>query len=88
MRDKKVVIIGGSGFLGQALMIPLLSQGIEVYYGDLNPIVGMEKYFIPLNFSTTVDIPIASTKSPFLAIPMLADVCESVFLKIVSLITL
>jgi nucleoside-diphosphate-sugar epimerase len=49
MKDKKVLIIGGSGFLGQEIMKPLLKEEISFFYADLKPIKGMEENFIHLN---------------------------------------
>ena len=49
MKDKKILIIGGAGFLGQTLIKPLLEKGIAFFYADLKPIVGMEQYFVSLN---------------------------------------
>ena len=55
MRDNKILIIGGGGFLGQALMKPLLEKEVPFYYADLVPVLGMEKYFIPLDVLNTSD---------------------------------
>jgi len=49
MKDKKILIIGGAGFLGQTIMKPLLEEGIPFFYADLKHIEGMEQNFIPLN---------------------------------------
>ena len=46
MKDKKILIIGGAGFLGKAIMKVLLKNRISFFYADLTPIVGMEKYFV------------------------------------------
>lgn len=49
MKGKKILIIGGAGFLGQTMMKPLFDKGVPFFYADLKPIVGMEENFIPLN---------------------------------------
>lgn len=53
MKDKKILIIGGAGFLGQTMMQPLLKKGIPFFYADLKPVAGMEKYFVSLNVLET-----------------------------------
>lgn len=54
MKDKKILLIGGAGFLGQSLLKTFLNDGISVFYADLNPVAGMEQYFIPLNILETI----------------------------------
>lgn len=55
MKDKKILIIGGSGFLGQTIMKPLLKKEVHFFYADLKPISGMKVNFIPLNVLETND---------------------------------
>jgi len=49
MKDRKILLIGGSGFLGQTIMNPLQREGIPFFYADIRPVKGMEKNFISLN---------------------------------------
>ena len=38
MKDKKILIIGGAGFLGQTIMKPLLKEEVPFFYADLKHI--------------------------------------------------
>ena len=53
MKDKKILLIGGAGFLGQSLLKTFLNDGISIFYADLNPVAGMERFFVPLNILET-----------------------------------
>lgn len=55
MKDNKILIIGGAGFLGQILMKSLLKKGIPFFYADIKPAPGMEQYFVSLNVLETND---------------------------------
>ena len=49
MKNRKILLIGGSGFLGQAIIKLLLKEEISFFYADLKPINGIEEKYIPLN---------------------------------------
>lgn len=49
MKGKKILIIGGSGFLGKKIMKAFDKDQVTYYYADLNPVKGMESNFISLN---------------------------------------
>lgn len=51
MKVHKVLIFGGAGFLGKVLIKYLIKEGSEVYYADLNPIIGLENFFIYLDIN-------------------------------------
>ena len=48
MKDKKILIIGGAGFLGQTIF-SLNNNGVKLYYADLIPIKGLEDLFIKVD---------------------------------------
>ena len=49
MKDKKVLIIGGAGFLGKRILHFLEEEGCNCYYADLQPIFGLNDTYISLN---------------------------------------
>ena len=49
MKDNSILILGGAGFLGRAIVNKLSKLRIKFCYGDLQPIKGFEKYFIKID---------------------------------------
>jgi UDP-glucose 4-epimerase len=49
MKDRTILLIGGSGFLGKTIFLQLKSNGFNVHYADLKPIDGFENNFIELD---------------------------------------
>lgn len=49
MNNTNVLVLGGAGFLGKRIIHFLKKENINVFYGDLSPIKGFEKSFIPIN---------------------------------------
>jgi len=49
MTDKKILLIGGSGFLGQSILNALGKGDNSIFYADINPIKGFEANFILLD---------------------------------------
>ncbi|RMZ49955.1 NAD(P)-dependent oxidoreductase [Flavobacteriaceae bacterium PRS1] len=49
MKGKSILIIGGAGFLGKSILSLIDQDNTKVYYADLNPIKGLEDFFIELD---------------------------------------
>lgn len=55
MKDKKILIIGGAGFLGKRILHFLQKEGSVCYYADVQPISGANDKYISLNALSSSD---------------------------------